>query len=221
MTDTRCTELAAIPARYAQPDKDTLAYLPKGGAQLAYMGHGEVTLALLEVDPLWTWEPLAIDHDTGEPRIIHKGKRLIMWGYLTVLDQRRLCVGTCDDTKGDPEKELVGDLLRNGAMRFGIGTKLWSKATSADPAGRADTTRAPQRQSAPPSSPAASSITAAQKAKMHATFADKGISDRAAKLAFVVAAIDRDVESSSELSKGEAAKVIDALEAQPTPEVAA
>jgi hypothetical protein len=58
-----------------------------------------------------------------------------MWGWLVVHGTRRLCVGTCEASKGDPEKELIGDLLRNGAMRFGIGTRLWSKSDSADPAG--------------------------------------------------------------------------------------
>ena len=129
------TGLADVPARYAQPDPNTLATIPKGGAQLSYMGHAEVTLALIDVDPAWTWEPVAIDPATGGPMIHKQGNRLVMWGYLTVCDVRRLCVGTCEDRKGDPEKELIGDLLRNGAMRFGIGTKLWSKAVDADPAG--------------------------------------------------------------------------------------
>lgn len=127
--------LAALPGLYAQPDPSTLATLPKGGANLLYMGHAEVTLALIAADPLWTWEPLAIDTENGRPMIDVQGKRLAMWGYLTICGHRRLCVGTCDAGKGDPEKELIGDLLRNGAMRFGIGTKLWSKAVDADPAG--------------------------------------------------------------------------------------
>ena len=130
-----CDLLETIPIRYAQPDPTTLATLPKGGAQLSYMGHAEVTLALLDVDPLWTWEPLAIDAEHGRPVIDEQGNRLVMWGYLTVGGLRRMCVGTCEARKGDPEKELIGDLLRNGAMRFGIGTKLWSKATDADPDG--------------------------------------------------------------------------------------
>lgn len=124
--------LATLPERFAQPDPATLATLPKGGANLLYMGHAEVTLALLEADPCWTWEPLAFDA-SGLPTIDVQGNRLTMWGYLTVCGLRRLCVGTCEARKGDPEKELIGDLLRNGAMRFGIGTKLWSKATDAEP----------------------------------------------------------------------------------------
>ena len=45
-----------------------------------------------------------------------------------------MAVGTCEARKADPEKELIGDLLRNAGLRFGIGTKLWSKAADAEPA---------------------------------------------------------------------------------------
>jgi len=127
--------LRAIPARHAQPDPKTLATLPKGGANLLYMGHAEVTLALIDADPLWTWEPIAFDPATGGPVIATQGNRLVMWGRVTVCGKPIIAVGTCEARKADPEKELIGDLLRNAAMRFGIGTKLWSKAVDADPVG--------------------------------------------------------------------------------------
>lgn len=147
--------LAATPGRWATPDPSTLSKLPKptsrsndkghcnvcGGwhglpaVHLDYMGHADVTLALIEVDPLWTWEPVAFDPATGGPIIGLQGGRLVMWARLTVLGKTMLGVGTCESGKGDPEKELIGDFLRNAAMRFGIATKLWSKADKADPAG--------------------------------------------------------------------------------------
>jgi hypothetical protein len=126
--------LRAIPARHAQPDPSTLATLPKGGANLLYMGHAEVTLALIDADPLWTWEPAAIDPATGGPVIATQGNRLVMWGRVTVCGKTMMAVGTCEARKADPEKELIGDLLRNAGLRFGIGTKLWSKAADAEPA---------------------------------------------------------------------------------------
>jgi len=129
--------LRAIPEKHAQPDASTLATLPKGNAQLSYMGHAEVTLALIDVDPCWTWEPCGREAD-GSPVIIERGKRLIMWATLTVCGKTLTGCGTCDASKGEPEKELIGDFLRNASMRFGIGTKLWSKATTADPVGRDD-----------------------------------------------------------------------------------
>jgi hypothetical protein len=95
------------------------------------MGHADVTLALLEVDPAWTLEPVL--DARGLPLVEDQGRRLTMWAHLTVNGVRRMCVGTCEPGKGDPEKELLGDAIRNGAMRFGIGTRLWSKADGADP----------------------------------------------------------------------------------------
>lgn len=235
--------LAAIPGKYAQPDASTLALLPKptkkdaqkgkcaecGGwhglpaVHLAYMGHAEVNLALIEVDPLWTWEPLAVVD--GVPVILKEQYRLVMWAKLTVLGKTIIGVGTCEATKGDPEKELIGDFLRNAAMRFGIGTKLWSKATDADPAGRADVTtsrpaRAAAQTSRPPApvevsdgEPQRGTITDAQIKKMGATFTEQGIKERNERLAFIAATVEREIGSSKELSKEEAGKVIDALEA--------
>jgi hypothetical protein len=97
------------------------------------MGHAEVTLALIDADPLWEWD--AVRGEDGMPIVDKQANRYVMWGTLTVCGVTRPCVGTCDSNKPEPEKELIGDLLRNGAMRFGIGTKLWSKATDADAAG--------------------------------------------------------------------------------------
>lgn len=93
---------------------------------LDYMGHASVTRALIEVDPEWTWEPIAFTDD-GEPLVKQAAEHLRLWGRLTVLGKTLICVGTCDANKPEPEKELIGDLLRNGAMRFGIGLALWAK----------------------------------------------------------------------------------------------
>lgn len=151
--------LASIPARYATPDRSIVSQLPKGNVTLDYVGHADITLLLIDVDPLWNWEPLAYDPQ-GRPLIDVHDSRLVLWGRLTVHGKSVVCVGTCDTRKGDPEKELIGDLLRNGAMRFGIGTKLWSKALDADPVGsggagyaRPARTAAgdPERSSTPPS----------------------------------------------------------------------
>lgn len=214
--------LAAIPGKYAQPDEKTLATLPKGGANLAYMGHAEVTLALIDIDPHWTWEPLAIVD--GLPVIVTESNRYVMWARLTVLGKTVLGVGTCELRKGDPEKELVGDFLRNAAMRLGIGTKLWSKATDADPAGRSEQAQA-RRPVARPAQPTSSphvppaperpkgDVTDAQIRKLMACFGERNIKEKAARLAYIVAVVDRDIESSKELTRAEAAKVIDALEA--------
>ena len=124
------SDLAGILAKWATPPAELVSQLPKGGTQLDYMGHAAVTRALIDVDPTWTWEP--VTDDRGVPIIEHEGKRFVMWGRLTVLGKTIVCCGTCEDRKFEPEKELIGDLLRNGAMRFGIGLALWAKEEWAD-----------------------------------------------------------------------------------------
>lgn len=143
--------------QWAKPPNELVDKLPKGGTTLDYMGHAAVTRALIEVDPEWNWEPV-VDTD-GIPVIRHQGKRLVMWGRLTVLGKTVVCCGTCEDRKFEPEKELIGDLLRNGAMRFGIGLSLWSKDewTSLGTSAGSGESSAPL---SPPSAPAATATAA-------------------------------------------------------------
>ena len=56
-------------------------------------------------------------------------------------------------------------------------------------------------------------MTDAQIRKLMACFGERNIKEKAARLAYIVAVVDRDIESSKELTRAEAAKVIDALEA--------
>ena len=92
---------------------------------LDYVGHAAVTKRLLEVDPRWFWEPLAFD-DGGLPRQDENGG---LWIRLTVLGMSRIGYGHADKNKppGDREKELIGDAIRNAAMRFGAALELWHK----------------------------------------------------------------------------------------------
>lgn len=110
----------------AQFPPSAVGKLPKAGTQLDYVGHAAVTDRLLAVDPAWVWEPVAFT-DTGEPLIVNHGKRLTLWIKLTVCGVTRLGVGTCSPTAFEPEKELIGDALRNSAMRFGVALDLWSR----------------------------------------------------------------------------------------------
>lgn len=96
---------------------------------LDYMGHAEVTDVLLDYDPAWSWEPFAIDQATGLPMVQTLGSDVVLWIRLTIGGVTRPAVGTAPSNKGgDALKELIGDALRNGALRFGIATSLWSKA---------------------------------------------------------------------------------------------
>lgn len=98
---------------------------------LDYVGHAEITARLLELDPLWDWEPVAWDPE-GKPVITKRETIASMWIRLTIQGVTRLGVGTCSTSKEDVEKELIGDALRNAAMRFGIGLDLWSKSENLD-----------------------------------------------------------------------------------------
>lgn len=91
---------------------------------LDYFGHAALTSMLLDVDPNWTWEPLALGQD-GLPVIDRDGG---MWIKLTVLGVTRLGYGDAQGkTGGDAMKERIGDALRNAAMRFGAALELWHK----------------------------------------------------------------------------------------------
>lgn len=101
-----------------------ISYLPKGGVKLAYVGHAALTDRLLDTDPVWTWEPLALDA-RGLPAIDEAGG---MWIKLTVCGVTRLGYGDASTKKGgDAVKERIGDALRNAAMRFGAALDLWHK----------------------------------------------------------------------------------------------
>lgn len=85
---------------------------------LDYVGHAATTDRLLQVDPSWTWEPLALD-DKGLPVLDRDGN---LWIKLTVCGVTRLGVGD-----GKSMKERIGDAIRNAAMRFGVALDLWAK----------------------------------------------------------------------------------------------
>ena len=121
--------LRQLLAQWWDPPAELIATLPKGGVQPKYLGHSDTSRALTEADPSWTWEPMGYD-DHGQPVLVvnDKGQPIGMWGWLTVCGVRRPAYGSCMPGKGEAVKELIGDLIRNGAMRFGVAGGLWSKA---------------------------------------------------------------------------------------------
>jgi hypothetical protein len=123
---------------------------------LDYVGHADVTDRLLDVDPEWDWQPKATDPDpdllkaavaSGDPEIVRQvienappkfetdrnGNPVGLWIKLTVGGKTRLGYGSCPSSQGDAEKVLIGDALRNAALRFGVATYLWAKGDRADP----------------------------------------------------------------------------------------
>ena len=111
---------------YGVPDPRIVGKLPKGGIQLDFVGHADVTKMLIEIDPLWSWEPVAFDAD-GLPAYRVENGLAHMAGWLTVHGVRRLGIGSVAHNKPDLLKELASDFIRNAAMRFGICLSLWTK----------------------------------------------------------------------------------------------
>lgn len=95
---------------------------------LDYVGHAALTDRLLDADPAWFWEPLAMSPE-GLPVMDPFGG---MWIKLTVCGVMRLGYGAAvakntPDGQSNAVKEVIGDALRNAAMRFGAALDLWHK----------------------------------------------------------------------------------------------
>lgn len=94
---------------------------------LDYVGHAALTDRLLEADPLWSWEPMGLAPN-GLPLFDASGG---LWIRLTVCGVTRLGYGHApakpNAEPGAREKEIIGDALRNAAMRFGAALELWHK----------------------------------------------------------------------------------------------
>lgn len=96
----------------------------KDATHLDYVGHAALTSRLLDADPDWDWQPVAFAAD-GTPALDANGG---MWIKLTVCGKTRLGYGHADGKRGgDAIKEVIGDALRNAAMRFGAALDLWHK----------------------------------------------------------------------------------------------
>lgn len=102
------------------------AFHHKDVVHLDYVGHAALTDRLLDADPDWTWEPVSFRD--GLPAFDATGG---LWIKLTVCGVTRLgyghAAGKPNQDPGAREKEVIGDALRNAAMRFGAALDLWHK----------------------------------------------------------------------------------------------
>lgn len=107
--------------------KDCGAWHHPEVVHLDYVGHAALTDRLLDADPEWSWEPAAFN-EHGLPAFDHTGG---LWIKLTVCGVTRLgyghAAGKQNQDPGAREKEVIGDALRNAAMRFGAALDLWHK----------------------------------------------------------------------------------------------
>ena len=106
--------------------KEHIQKLPTGGLQLDYVSHAWVTDRLLQVDPTWTWKPVAFTQ-AGLPLFDVNGG---LWIELTVCGVTRYGYGEPQGRdKFDMTKGAIGNAVRNAAMRFGVALDLWAKET--------------------------------------------------------------------------------------------
>ena len=135
------------------------AYTSPAHIHIDFVGHAHVTDRLLSVDPDWTWEPVAFGPD-GLPAIgtSTNGRDAVMWIRLTIAGVTRLGVGSVAKGSFEAEKQLIGDAIRNAAMRFGVALDLWAKAdlesTLSHETAEAPSSSAPPARQEQPSSPA-------------------------------------------------------------------
>jgi hypothetical protein len=94
-------------------------YLTTAHIHLDYVGHATTTDRLLKVDPAWSWKPMATEPDTGFPKFDSSGG---LWILLTIHGVTRPGYGD-----GNSPKVVIGDAIRNAAMRFGVALDLWAK----------------------------------------------------------------------------------------------
>jgi len=109
--------------------KEQIQKLPTSGLQLDYVSHAWVTDRLLQVDPMWTWKPLAFT-EAGLPAFDSNGG---LWIELTICGVTRYGYGEPQGRdKFDMTKGAIGNAIRNAAMRFGVALDLWAKEAPAE-----------------------------------------------------------------------------------------
>ena len=167
---------------------------------LDFAGHAAVTDRLLSVDPLWGWEPLALDAN-GLPCFDQRGN---LWIKLTICGVTRLGVGD-----GSSIKEVIGDAIRNAAMRFGVGLDLWAKENLVEFAQHAAQATPPAAQPATPPADVPR-ISETQTKRLHALCGDLAL-DRDKKLALATWSAGREITTTSDLTTREASALIDYL----------
>jgi hypothetical protein len=117
---------------------------------LTYVGHAGITTRLNQVLTPAGWEfgPVAVD-PAGLP-LIQRGE---FWAELKIIDPDSGLVATKTDVAANfnSTQEAWGDALRRCAMRFGVGTYLWSKSEAAHAQAQyAEPLPEPEPQAAPP-----------------------------------------------------------------------
>jgi hypothetical protein len=161
-------------------DPKQIGKLPKAGITLDYVGHAATTDRLLQVDPEWTWAPMAVAEHGGPLLITDKNHfsdqfaKVGLWIVLKVAGTETPGFG-----EGKNVKEAIGDAIRNAAMRRGVALDLWAKedlSSEGEPR--------PQRGSGQASRQAAPSPSVTPTAELEALLREMGKSEDEIKLIF-------------------------------------
>ena len=94
--------LLDVLTKHGVPDKSIVGKLPRGGGSLDFVGHAEITKILIEVDPLWSWQPCGWTE--GRPAIHVVNGMAVMWGILTVHGKDIIGVGSVKHDKAELDK---------------------------------------------------------------------------------------------------------------------
>lgn len=92
---------------------EQIGHKPRGGTQIDFVGHAAVTDRLNKVVPDWHY---TVDAEMAA------GEGFVVRGTFTVGGVSRVEYG-----EGKDPKKAVSDLVKRGAMRFGVALDLWSK----------------------------------------------------------------------------------------------
>lgn len=104
----------------------------QGGRKMSYISHAIITERLSEVDPNWTFRPIATytyaDPNTG--RLHCEGVEV----ELTVCGVSRVEAGGPTRQDGFPNeiKNAYSDAIKRAAMRFGVGLSMWDSLVDAE-----------------------------------------------------------------------------------------
>jgi hypothetical protein len=178
-------------------------FITNAHTHLDYVGHAETTDRLLQVDPAWTWEPVAFD-ENGLPRADSNGG---LWIRLTVCGVTRLGYGAADGKRGsDAVKEAIGDAIRNASMRFGVALDLWGAKFKEKESDHSDEGADTHGEPVPPANEPR--MLDSQRNQIFALFAELGRTNRDDQITYLSWIAGRDITDRKDVTVIEARKAI-------------
>ena len=202
--DQLAQALVAAQAEFPTVTKGKVARVPtKGGGEYSYR-YADLPDVLAAVQPVWTNHSLAL---VGLPDTTPEGEPALTTRLLHASGQ--WIEATVELFLPQETPQGQGSAITY-ARRYGLCGALNIAADEDDDAGLAEATRPAQGRRA--QDVTTGKVTDAQLRNIGRLFGALGVTERAERLAYTSAAVNRDVGSSKELTKQEASKLIDLLE---------